>query len=94
MSEAKRVVAGEAILSGLATIQRNEAERSRAESSHDVLERLVREHSRLVYRIAYAVLRSHNQQSKIKNCLKLSAPHETQRRRPGSQPSFFAYVLE
>jgi RNA polymerase sigma-70 factor, ECF subfamily len=60
MSEDKRVVAGEAILSGVATIQRNEAERSRAESSHDTLERLVREHSRLVYRIAYAVLRSHH----------------------------------
>jgi RNA polymerase sigma-70 factor, ECF subfamily len=60
MSEGKRVVAGEAILSGVATIQRNEAERSRAESSHDTLERLVREHSRLVYRIAYAVLRSHH----------------------------------
>ena len=55
MSEGKRVVAGEAILSGVATI-----ERSRVESSHDVLERLVREHSRLVYRIAYAVLRSHH----------------------------------
>jgi RNA polymerase sigma-70 factor (ECF subfamily) len=55
MSEGKRVVAGEAILSAVATI-----ERSRAESSHDTLERLVREHSRLVYRIAYAVLRSHH----------------------------------
>jgi RNA polymerase sigma-70 factor, ECF subfamily len=60
MSEGKRVVAGEAILSGVATIQRNEAESSRAESSHDTLERLVREHSRRVYRIAYAVLRSHH----------------------------------
>jgi RNA polymerase sigma factor (sigma-70 family) len=55
MSEGKRVLAGEAILSGVATI-----ERSRAENSHDTLERLVREHSRLVYRIAYAVLRSHH----------------------------------
>jgi RNA polymerase sigma-70 factor, ECF subfamily len=58
MSEGKRVVAGEAILNGVATIQRNEAER-RAEINYDVLEQLVREHSRLVYRIAYAVLRSH-----------------------------------
>ena len=55
MSEGKRVVAGEAILSGVATI-----ERGRAESNHDVLERMVQEHSRLVYRIAYAVLRSHH----------------------------------
>ena len=60
MSEDKRVVAGEAILSGVATIRRNEAEHSRADSNHDVLERLVREHSRLVYRIAYAVLRAHH----------------------------------
>lgn len=60
MIEGKRVAAGEAILSGVATIQRNEAERSRAESSHDTLEQLVLEHSRLVYLIAYAVLRSHH----------------------------------
>jgi len=65
MSEGKQVVAGEAILSGAATIdrsenQRNEAEHSRVESNHDALEALVREHSRLVYRIAYAVLRRHH----------------------------------
>ncbi len=54
------MVAGEAILSAVATIQRNENERSRAESNHDLLEALVREHSRLVYRIAYAVLRRHH----------------------------------
>jgi len=54
MSEGKRVVAGEAILSGVATIGC-----SRVEINHDILERIVREHSRLVYRIAYAVLRSH-----------------------------------
>lgn len=47
--------AGEAILSGLATI-----ERGLVESRNDALETLVREHSRLVYRIAYAVLRSHH----------------------------------
>jgi RNA polymerase sigma-70 factor, ECF subfamily len=51
MSEGKRVVAGEAILSGLATIER---------SGNQMLEALVREHSRLVYRIAYAVLRGHH----------------------------------
>jgi RNA polymerase sigma-70 factor, ECF subfamily len=46
------VLATEAILSGAAT-----AERSRDEA----LEALVREHSRLVYRIAYAVLRRHHE---------------------------------
>lgn len=60
MSEGKRVAAGEAILSGAATTERNEAAQSRAEHSHDILERLVREHSRLIYRIAYAALRSHH----------------------------------
>jgi len=51
MCEGKRVVAEEAILSGLATIDR---------SQDQMLEALVREHSRLVYRIAYAVLRGHH----------------------------------
>ena len=70
MSEGRQAVAGEAILSGAATIdrsrddpskvERTENERSRVESNHDTLEALVREHSRLVYRIAYAVLRSHH----------------------------------
>jgi RNA polymerase sigma-70 factor (ECF subfamily) len=50
MIEGRRVLAGEVILSGAAT-----AEYSRNEA----LEMLVREHSRLVYRIAYAVLRQH-----------------------------------
>jgi RNA polymerase sigma-70 factor, ECF subfamily len=55
MSEGRRVLAGEAILSGAATIDRSD------DRSHDeVLEALVREHSRLVYRIAYAVLRRHH----------------------------------
>jgi len=48
------VVTGEAILSRLGTI-----ERELVESRNDALEALVREHSRLVYRVAYAVLRSH-----------------------------------
>jgi len=56
MSEDRQVLAGEAILSGAATIERTENERSQEE----VLEALVREHSRLVYRIAYAVLRRHH----------------------------------
>jgi RNA polymerase sigma-70 factor (ECF subfamily) len=55
MDEGERVLTGEAILNAVATIDRSEVERSRDQ----VLEGLVREHSRLVYRIAYAVLRSH-----------------------------------
>jgi RNA polymerase sigma-70 factor (ECF subfamily) len=55
MSEGRRVVAGEAILSGAATI-----EHSDERSLDEILEALVREHSRLVYRIAYAVLRRHH----------------------------------
>jgi len=60
MIEGRRVVAGEAILSRAATIHRNNAECSRVESSDGALEQLVREHSRLVYRVAYAVLRRHH----------------------------------
>ena len=56
MIEGRRVVAGEAILSSVATIDGSEAERNR----DGMLEALVREHSRLVYRIAYAVLRCHH----------------------------------
>jgi RNA polymerase sigma-70 factor (ECF subfamily) len=56
MSEGKHVVAGDAILSGAATVGRSEYERSQEE----MLEALVQEHSRLVYRIAYAVLRRHH----------------------------------
>src|SRR5207245_11714669 len=52
MIEGRRVLATEAILSGAAT-----SERSRDEG----LEALVRTHSRLVYRIAYAVLRRHHE---------------------------------
>jgi RNA polymerase sigma-70 factor (ECF subfamily) len=51
MSEVKRLVAGEAVLSEAVTVPR---------SQDDVLEDLVRQHSRLVYRIAYAALRSHH----------------------------------
>lgn len=60
MTEGKPVVAGEAILSGVATIERSEDERSRVERTNQMLEALVREHSRLVYRMAYAVLRRHH----------------------------------
>ena len=55
MSEGRRVLAGEAILSGTATAACTD-ERSQGE----VLEAMVRQHSRLVYRIAYAVLRRHH----------------------------------
>jgi RNA polymerase sigma-70 factor, ECF subfamily len=51
MIEGRRVAAGEAILSGITTVER---------SQDEMLETLVREHSRLVYRIAYAVLRRHH----------------------------------
>ena len=55
MSEVKRLVAGEAILSESVTVPR-----SQERSQDDLLEDLVRQHSRLVYRIAYAALRSHH----------------------------------
>jgi len=70
MTEGKRVLAAEAILSGVATIdpedepredERRYDTRTESERTQDgVLEGLVREHSRLVYRIAYAVLRRHH----------------------------------
>ena len=59
MNEARQLVAGEAILSG-ATTDRKDAERSPIASADDLLDSLVREHSHLVYRIAYAALRSHH----------------------------------
>jgi len=59
MFEGKRMVAGEAILSGAATIDRNSGQ-SRAESTDRLLADLVCEHTRMIYRIAYAVLRSHH----------------------------------
>lgn len=45
------MVAGEAILTELRTV---------AQSREEILENLVRQHARLVYRIAYAVLRRHH----------------------------------
>jgi RNA polymerase sigma-70 factor (ECF subfamily) len=59
MHEGRRVVAGEAILSGLATDERSRVQ-SRDDSRANTIENLVRLHSRLVYRIAYAVLRRHH----------------------------------
>jgi RNA polymerase sigma-70 factor (ECF subfamily) len=51
MIEDRRVLAGEAILSGATATEC---------SLDDAVEKLVREHSRLVYRITYAVLRQHH----------------------------------
>jgi RNA polymerase sigma-70 factor, ECF subfamily len=51
MIEDRRVLAGEAILNGHAATEC---------SRDEAIETLVREHSRLVYRIAYAVLRQHH----------------------------------
>jgi RNA polymerase sigma-70 factor (ECF subfamily) len=51
MSEGRRLVAGELILEEARTAARDEDE---------AVENLVREHARLVYRIAYAILRSHH----------------------------------
>ena len=55
MNEVKRLVAGEAVLSEAVTLPR-----SQGRSNDEALEDLVRQHSRLVYRIAYAALRSHH----------------------------------
>jgi len=59
MIEGRRVVAGEAILDRTATID-SDIECSRVERRDEVLQELVREHARLVYRIAYATLRHHH----------------------------------
>jgi RNA polymerase sigma-70 factor (ECF subfamily) len=55
MVEVKRLLAREAVLSEAVTVPR-----SQDRSSDEVVEDLVRQHSRLVYRIAYAALRSHH----------------------------------
>jgi len=60
MFEGRRVVTGEAILNGTAAIDRSNGENDRVARGDEALEALVREHSHLVYRIAYAVLRSHH----------------------------------
>jgi RNA polymerase sigma-70 factor (ECF subfamily) len=58
MIEVKRLVAGEAILGEAVTVPRSQ---DSSKHSHDeALQDLVRQHSRLVYRIAYAALRSHH----------------------------------
>ena len=55
INEVKRLVAEEAVLSEAVTVPR-----SQDRSQDELLEGLVRRHSRLVYRIAYAALRSHH----------------------------------
>jgi RNA polymerase sigma-70 factor (ECF subfamily) len=55
MTEGRRVLAGDAILSGAAIIGRSEQR-----TTDETVETLARQHSRLVYRIAYAVLRRHH----------------------------------
>jgi RNA polymerase sigma-70 factor, ECF subfamily len=62
--EGRRVVAGEAILSGTSAFDRGKneagtAEQDRADGIDEAIATWVREHSRLVYRIAYAALRQH-----------------------------------
>jgi RNA polymerase sigma factor (sigma-70 family) len=59
MIEVKRLVAGEAVLSESVTAPRSQ-DQSQDRSQRELLEDLVREHSRLVYRIAYAALGSHH----------------------------------
>jgi RNA polymerase sigma-70 factor (ECF subfamily) len=59
MSEVKRLLAREAVLSEAVTVPRSQ-DRSQDRSPDEVLEDLVRQHSRLIYRIAYAALRSHH----------------------------------
>jgi RNA polymerase sigma-70 factor (ECF subfamily) len=51
MNEGKRLVVGQAIWNEAATV---------GQSQDELLEDLVRQHARLVYRIAYAVLRRHH----------------------------------
>ncbi len=63
MIEVKRLLAGEAVLSKDMTVPRSRDrghEHSQDRSRDEALEDLVRQHSRLVYRIAYAALRSHH----------------------------------
>ena len=62
MGEGRRLVAGEAILSEAASVAPSrEDDRERThQRALEALENLVQAHARLVYRIAYAVLRHHH----------------------------------
>ncbi len=59
MNEVRHLVAQETILSEGVTLPRSQ-DGSQDRSQDEALEDLVRQHSRLVYRIAYAALRSHH----------------------------------
>ena len=59
MCGAKRLVASEAVLSEAVTAPCSQ-DRTQGRTQDELLEDLVRQHSRLVYRIAYAALRSHH----------------------------------
>jgi RNA polymerase sigma-70 factor, ECF subfamily len=59
MSKGRQLVAEEAVLSEAMTQARSQ-DRGHDCSREEALEDLVRQHSRLVYRIAYAALRSHH----------------------------------
>ena len=59
MNEGRRLAAGEAILNEVAT--GTPREQVQNDVLEDALINLVRQHSRLVYRIAYAVLRRHHE---------------------------------
>jgi RNA polymerase sigma-70 factor (ECF subfamily) len=58
MIEVERLAVGEAVLNQAVTAPRSQ-DQSQDRIHDDLLEDLVRQHSRLVYRIAYAALRSH-----------------------------------
>jgi RNA polymerase sigma-70 factor (ECF subfamily) len=61
MIEGRRVLAGAMPSGAMVTTERIEMERSQiARSEDEVLDALVRQYSRLVFRIAYAVLRRHH----------------------------------
>ena len=66
MGEGRRLVAGEAILSEAASVapsredDRERTHQRALEALESPLESLVQQHARLVYRIAYAVLRHHH----------------------------------
>jgi RNA polymerase sigma-70 factor (ECF subfamily) len=59
MSEVRQLVARGAVLSEAVTVPRSQDD-SQVDGHASLLEDLVRQHSRLVYRIAYAALRSHH----------------------------------
>jgi RNA polymerase sigma-70 factor, ECF subfamily len=59
MREGKELVAGEAILNRAASMDRSKTDTRRNAGVEEIIDSLVREHSRMVYRIAFAALGSH-----------------------------------